>query len=142
MLGPLHETKTMKCPNCSGTLSEKGNGQLVVDICSQCSGTWFDRTEMEQYVRGATEKERATVPLPDESDFRVYTAKGISTCPRCESKTLQHVAFGMLDSLRCSKCHGVFVTQGQFKRFEIAAGLRTDFSATCIVISYLTLEFM
>jgi len=132
----------MKCPNCSGTLSAKGNDQIVVDICNRCSGAWFDPTEMEQYVRSATEKESATVPLPEESNFRIYTAKGISNCPRCESKTLQHVSFGLLDSLRCSKCHGVFVTQHQFRSFEIAAGLRTDFAGTCAVISSLLLGFM
>jgi Zn-finger nucleic acid-binding protein len=119
----------MKCPNCSGSLVEKDLGQVPVDICQGCGGTWFDRTEMERYAKSVSSEGR--ISPPDEGAFRAYTAEGIATCPKCDSKTLQHVTFDVLESLRCSECLGVYVSTHQIRRFEIAAGVRPNVEETC-----------
>lgn len=44
----------MKCPKCGGTLKETDFQHIKVDICSDCSGIWFDAGEVEMlgFVRG------------------------------------------------------------------------------------------
>ncbi len=44
-----HETE-MQCPRCDGILVETDHENITVDVCSKCSGTWFDAGELAQVV--------------------------------------------------------------------------------------------
>lgn len=37
----------MKCPRCGGMLKEQMMGNVTVDVCSECGGTWLDKGEMD-----------------------------------------------------------------------------------------------
>ena len=38
----------MKCPKCGADLKEASMHGVTVDICSECSGIWFDAGELDQ----------------------------------------------------------------------------------------------
>lgn len=40
----------LKCPKCDGSLIETDYEDIKVDVCSKCSGTWFDAGELAQIV--------------------------------------------------------------------------------------------
>lgn len=37
----------MKCPRCGGALVETKHGHVIVDVCSDCKGTWLDAGELD-----------------------------------------------------------------------------------------------
>jgi uncharacterized C2H2 Zn-finger protein len=37
----------MKCPKCGGDLKETAMGNVTVDVCPDCGGTWLDAGELE-----------------------------------------------------------------------------------------------
>lgn len=40
----------MQCPRCDGKLVETDYENIKIDVCSKCSGTWFDAGELAQIV--------------------------------------------------------------------------------------------
>ena len=38
------------CPKCEGKLVETNYENIKIDVCSNCSGTWFDAGELAQIV--------------------------------------------------------------------------------------------
>ncbi len=39
-----------KCPKCDGTLIETDFENIKIDVCNNCSGTWFDAGELAQVM--------------------------------------------------------------------------------------------
>ena len=39
----------MKCPRDSGDMKEIEKDGVVVDICENCTGVWFDNREFEKF---------------------------------------------------------------------------------------------
>jgi uncharacterized protein len=37
----------MKCPKCGGDLGEQEIGNVKVDVCKDCGGTWLDAGELD-----------------------------------------------------------------------------------------------
>ncbi len=37
----------MRCPRCGGQMSERGFHNILVDVCADCGGTFFDKGELE-----------------------------------------------------------------------------------------------
>ena len=37
----------MKCPKCGADLQEMAQGQVLIDVCPECHGVWFDAGEVE-----------------------------------------------------------------------------------------------
>ncbi len=37
----------MKCPKCGADLQEMAQGQMLIDVCPECRGVWFDAGEVE-----------------------------------------------------------------------------------------------
>ena len=37
----------MRCPKCGGELQEKSMGNVTVDVCADCGGTWLDAGELD-----------------------------------------------------------------------------------------------
>lgn len=40
----------LQCPKCDGTLIEADYENIKIDVCSKCSGSWFDAGELAQIV--------------------------------------------------------------------------------------------
>ncbi len=38
------------CPKCDGSLHETDYENIKIDVCSKCSGVWFDAGELAQVV--------------------------------------------------------------------------------------------
>ncbi len=38
----------MQCPKCNGAMEAKNIEDVEVDVCSKCSGVWFDQDEQER----------------------------------------------------------------------------------------------
>ena len=41
----------MKCPKCGAELREIEFKDLMIDICTECSGVWLDKGELETLLR-------------------------------------------------------------------------------------------
>ncbi|HEV8594337.1 MAG TPA: zf-TFIIB domain-containing protein [Thermoplasmata archaeon] len=48
------------CPRCGKTMATRPVGAVVVDVCMECHGVWFDADELEEVVRSMA----GEVPLP------------------------------------------------------------------------------
>ncbi len=44
------QTSEVDCPKCDGKLVETDYENIKIDVCNQCSGTWFDAGELAQVV--------------------------------------------------------------------------------------------
>lgn len=56
----------LNCPRCKTQMERKQKGRLVLDLCSSCSGVWFDREELQQIwnlVFNAVVKDAASDPF-------------------------------------------------------------------------------
>lgn len=40
----------LQCPKCDGTLYETDFENIKIDVCSKCSGVWFDAGELAQVI--------------------------------------------------------------------------------------------
>ena len=41
------ESHRMRCPRCGAQLEERAMGDVRVDVCPECGGTWLDKGELE-----------------------------------------------------------------------------------------------
>ena len=111
-----------RCPRCAGDLEPTPVGNVTVDRCRSCRGTWFDGDELEHVVdlttRGISREEagsrRRTLPnLPPEDTVR-YLA-----CVRCgERMARRQVAprTGLIVDI--CRAHGVWFDGGELEAFE------------------------
>jgi hypothetical protein len=43
-------TRTLRCPNCDGSMREIDRRGLLIDICNECKGIFLDRGELEKLL--------------------------------------------------------------------------------------------
>ena len=48
---PDVDEATLFCPKCKVAMSKKFYGDIVLDVCKTCGGSWFDKEEVERYVK-------------------------------------------------------------------------------------------
>lgn len=48
----------MLCPHCNAQMQEVTKTGVILDVCSQCKGTWLDRGELEKILNRAREVEQ------------------------------------------------------------------------------------
>jgi len=99
----------MICPFCSGTLQTDVDRGVELDRCSHCEALWFDRDELDTYVKGW---EQAHAQLA--GDIRKTTGT-VLICPRCSTTTLQPSTLGTIPAYRCQSCRGVAMTHRQLR---------------------------
>ncbi len=39
------------CPKCKIEMNKKIYGEIVLDVCKNCGGSWFDKDEVEKYIK-------------------------------------------------------------------------------------------
>jgi heat shock protein HtpX len=107
----------MRCPHCaSARLHERlAQKNVIVDVCSECHGAWFDRGKLLEFSDSPAELERRLArgleaPLPTESP-----------CPRCGA-VLEAGRLPGLDAAaaECPACGGVWMSLEDRRRAAAA----------------------
>lgn len=109
----------LACPGCHGPMEPAEGGGQVLDRCTACGGTWFDRGELEAVLHQSW----PTSPAGVGTAARVGQAAGAATptglraCPVCvQPMTPTRHARGLPVVLdRCGH-HGVFLDGGELER--------------------------
>lgn len=108
----------MICPACESGLKPHKYRGLLIDVCRQCGGIWFDPGEMKEYIEFMIE-DHDDIPNAKIEIGKEIEATGDETglakgCPRCDvAMTEFNYAYDsniMLD--RCPSCGGVW-TDGE-----------------------------
>ncbi len=127
----------MKCPKCLGKLSPvqvnlhsvyasgklKGQGkteQLEIDQCFVCAGVWFQKGELDKYL-----KERMTIvgaSRPSESPVEYLDHKP-GKCPQCQAEMKKDRApkDPKVQIDKCEKCGGIWLDDVEIDKLERAA---------------------
>jgi uncharacterized protein len=94
----------IRCPVCAVVMVSEGDHSLQLDRCPQCRGLWFDRAELDEYIkrqgRPRTDPLRDLERLPDA---------GHLLCPRCAKPTLEPWRAASVLLSRCRQCRGVYL---------------------------------
>jgi Zn-finger nucleic acid-binding protein len=105
-------------------MTETAYGEMSLDECGGCGGTWFDRGEMEQAV-GRLGLERTGEEVPRKAVRHVIGERPgpYLECPRCASMmgrtNFEKVSGVLVD--RCSSC-GIWLDRGEMdKIFEFVS---------------------
>lgn len=122
----------MDCPKCAvGKLNEvtvrihvSGPDQeLKVDQCFTCEGVWFDRGELEQYLKGKF-KAISSAMMPDEALKEL--SQQVGKCPRCHkpmSKQPSRMKRNVIVDY-CRKCEGFWLDCTEVDQMEPRPGVQ------------------
>ena len=105
----------MYCPKCNHIMSKITFETITVDRCTNCKGIWFDHKEIEQLQRL---KGADIIDSGQEKKGKAFdTIKEIS-CPKCHISMLQNQDPDKdnLSYETCSKCQGIFLDAGEYKK--------------------------
>lgn len=98
----------MKCPSCSGDMTEESYAGVRLDVCSVCFGAWFDGGELEDYHRNGGSARLGGVP-DSTAHFEPTGESAHRKCPRCESDILRTGRISKYEVVRCTTCRGLFL---------------------------------
>ena len=106
----------MKCPKCkSSDLKEnKVKGyNFPVDLCRDCKGIWFDRSELESLLKISVK----TLKIPSQARQQPFH------CPRCQ-KLLYAFSYPhtMVIVDMCPQCEGIWLDANEFKEIKFVCG--------------------
>lgn len=99
------EAPEQRCPKCSARLVHVSRRGLVLELCSDCGGTWFDAGELALLIE--------LVPRFDPADPGEPTA---IPCLRCGEELREHTFPGagvLVD--RCPACQGIWLDKGELE---------------------------
>lgn len=63
----------LMCPNCKAEMREIRRHDVLIDMCTECRGVWFDHGELEKMLRIAREEAeilRHAEPEPKRERYR------------------------------------------------------------------------
>ena len=106
----------MKCPRCKNSdLKEnkvKGHN-ILVDLCRDCKGIWFDRNELESLMKISVK----TIKIPSHARKQPFH------CPRCR-KPLYAFSYPhtMVIVDMCPQCEGIWLDANEFKEIKFVYG--------------------
>ena len=114
----------MKCPNCDVDLRRTDLGEagfVILDVCDQCHGSWFDEGELD--ALDDSPGSNAEAMDYDIVEQNIETPK----CPMCSGSmtSLSPKEAPELVIDRCDACHGFWLDQGELDDVR-AALLRAD----------------
>lgn len=101
----------MMCPRCQRSLSRETRGDVPVEACRACGGTWFDRGELEAELarHPATAETPAPAPKPQPTRWL--------KCPVCDApmtpRNYERFSGVVLDF--CT-AHGVWADAGEVEK--------------------------
>jgi Zn-finger nucleic acid-binding protein len=111
-VGEKHMTnKILECPRDGTLMTENVVGESVLDVCSKCSGQFFDTGEMF----GAFGM-KADPSLWDREETASAVREGSFKCPRCNkvmvTQDIKHEDM-KVEIDRCGHCGGIWLDNGE-----------------------------
>lgn len=117
--------RKMNCPRCDTPLVKEKiekyypnipTKNIEVDVCSSCTGIWFDRGELEKinHIVDPTYIEIRKIPSRDDQNISLK-------CPKCENKVLDKIENErdvkvIMDV--CPDCGGIWLDGGELKAIQ------------------------
>ncbi|MFW3146561.1 MAG: zf-TFIIB domain-containing protein [Thermoplasmatota archaeon] len=104
----------IKCPRCELYMKreeiEIPGPNIVIDFCPKCGSYWFDKGELNRYIRDRK---------PDRMLRRVKGMEewGKPECPRCGGK----ISLKFINDLEvdhCDSCGGIWLDHGELKAIQ------------------------
>ncbi len=113
----MNKEKDIKCPRCKIHLLGKMIGNIEIDKCPSCMGTWFDKDEL-RLLKDEKDRELRWLDIDlweEESQFRI--SSGIRLCPSCRVP-LYEVGYGESEVIvdLCNLCKGIWLDKGEFEK--------------------------
>ena len=103
----------MRCPNCATVELVRRkvvNSDVMLDVCPQCKGLWFQRGQLERVLPKAVPK--LAVP-PDAKP-------GHRACPACQQPMHAFDYPGTLVVIdMCQSCLGLWVDAGELREIRV-----------------------
>ena len=105
----------MECPKCAGAMNTQNIESVDIDVCSKCSGVWFDQDEL----RKAKDQ---TDPYLNWMDFEIWKhedrfkfSQRDVKCPKCKigMVVVEYEDTG-IDIDYCPQCRGAWLDKGKF----------------------------
>lgn len=122
---------TMKCPVCSNKLRRAKSTNVVVDVCTKCSGIWFDSGELQVFLKELVDKGKVTANKtklfqPKDIVTEDQSKKNIRLCPQCSivMKTFNYAYDSNVFVDKCPECEGIWTDKGEAK--QLASYLKED----------------
>ncbi len=107
----------MKCPKCNAELKKSDLGQygfVILDVCPNCKGSWFDKGELDRLDQSVwTDFEELNFQRREPGAQRL-------SCPKC-NHDLEPVS--PVDALelvvdRCASCEGFWLDAGELEKVQ------------------------
>ncbi|MBL7665214.1 MAG: M48 family metalloprotease [Bacteriovoracaceae bacterium] len=104
----------LKCPKCDAAFNEVlSRAGVMIDVCSSCSGVWFDQGELSFFVKS-------------RKSLNTYREKGLNeirptnyACPHCKKKLRQgRIPEFNLEVEECETCQGLFFDHREFEHLQ------------------------
>ena len=115
----------MKCPSCGVSLRQRKYHGLIVDICRECGGIWFDPGEMKDYIDFFV-RDHDTIPDAEIRFDREIASVGrgagvLKACPRCYEpmKEFNYAYDSNVILDRCPRCSGIWTDGGEIRKLAI-----------------------
>jgi Zn-finger nucleic acid-binding protein len=108
------------CPRCEINLTESVYGDLAIDECFACGGTWFDDKELQAFAaRFRKRKEEAEGPPLGEhvERFTLDAKVQYLKCPRCQ-QMMGRKNFGRISGVIIDRCgdHGYWLDGSEVEK--------------------------
>lgn len=98
----------MNCPSCFAKMNEETHHGVRLDLCSRCSGVWFDGGELEAFQVG--DGSSSLDGVPDRTKHFEPTGDSAHVkCPRCGHDILRTGVIADHRVMRCTTCCGLFL---------------------------------
>ena len=106
------------CPRCITTLREARGPSMVIDMCTECGGAYFDHGELAKLARDQAASFEKLEALVDPEDEPAPSSREESiACPGCgdEMERYQYAFCSGIMLDRCPKCSGLWVDEGELQ---------------------------
>jgi len=117
--------KPLSCPRCKTSMDKINSEGLLLDICGDCGGTWYDIGELESYLEKTRDLADDEVHDPSEGVThgqrtpasavkRVYLP-----CPHCKD-LMSRTNYGRGSGIMVDLCgaHGVYLDPEEFEQLR------------------------
>ncbi|HET6382931.1 MAG TPA: zf-TFIIB domain-containing protein [Armatimonadota bacterium] len=122
----------MTCPACNQAMISQDFDGVMVDVCANCKGLWFDWQELarlEKPTSQITPALQSALDSPRQPDQN----RGALRCPKCGIPLHRH-EFRMeqgVDIDECYQCGGFFLDAGELKAIRDTNMTPAEHTAYC-----------
>jgi len=115
----------MICPACKAGLQEYKYHDLLVNVCPNCHGIWFDPDEMKPYIEFLL-REHNEIPYDKIALHRKRIAveslaEPVRSCPRC-NEPMEKINYAYESNIildKCPSCEGIWTDADELYRLAM-----------------------